>query len=151
VVAARGNPMTDLNDQNSIQVSITARICHRPHKVFTPSGNYNPLQTERGACRFSINISRQGTNRRERVSRVDGSGISIGDYQNKQIHRSFRKCCLRSTLSSRQEISATIRVSVNVADIVVGTHACSTFQITQQCCWVSQKTNRRQKLRSNIT
>jgi hypothetical protein len=42
VVAARGNPMTDLNDQNSIQVSITARIYHRPHEVFTPSGKPSP-------------------------------------------------------------------------------------------------------------
>jgi len=42
VVAARGNPMTDLNDQNSKQVSTTARDYRRAHGVFTTAGKPSP-------------------------------------------------------------------------------------------------------------
>ena len=42
VVAARGNPMTDLNSQNSIQVSTTAQDYRKAHEVFTTAGKPSP-------------------------------------------------------------------------------------------------------------
>jgi hypothetical protein len=57
--------MTDLDDRNGIQVSITARIYHKAHEVFATLGN--PRQTARAACRCLINSSREGTNRRNRT------------------------------------------------------------------------------------